>query len=132
MPSYTKNGQVRAGRAAQFMPFAALTGYYELARAQERVVEPRHEPTEEEALALSQVVMQVRRGDLIRVTFYQEDGYITRAGTVVAVEPAFRRLRMDELTIFFDDIRAIERCPSREEDGGRGGGSRRQPGRGNR
>ena len=29
-PNLTANGAVRAGRAAQFMPFAALTGYYEL------------------------------------------------------------------------------------------------------
>ena len=29
-PKLTANGAVRAGRAAQFMPFAALTGYYEL------------------------------------------------------------------------------------------------------
>ena len=27
-PKLTANGAVRAGRAAQFMPFAALTGYY--------------------------------------------------------------------------------------------------------
>lgn len=34
-PKLTANGTVRAGRAAQFMPFAALTGYYELVRKQE-------------------------------------------------------------------------------------------------
>lgn len=119
MPSRAKSGQAGAGRAAQFMPFAALTGYYELARAQERVAEPRHEPTEEEALELSRTVMRVRPGDLIRITFYREDGYMTRAGTVVAVEPAMRWLRLDGLTIPFDDILAIERRPAREEDGGR-------------
>ena len=34
-PNLTANGAVRANRAAQFMPFAALTGYYELVRKQE-------------------------------------------------------------------------------------------------
>ena len=34
-PKLTANGTVRAGRAAQFMPFAALTGYFDLIREQE-------------------------------------------------------------------------------------------------
>ena len=41
-----------ADRAAQFMPFAALTGYYDLVRERERVSEPRREPSEEEAAAM--------------------------------------------------------------------------------
>lgn len=52
-PKLTANGAVRAGRAAQFMPFAALTGYYELVRKQEITVEPKCELTEEKALELS-------------------------------------------------------------------------------
>ena len=39
-PKLTANGAVRAGRAAQFMPFAALTGYYELVRKQESLLSP--------------------------------------------------------------------------------------------
>ena len=34
-PSHCANGKTRARRAAQFMPFAALTGYYDLIREQE-------------------------------------------------------------------------------------------------
>ena len=34
-PNLTANGAVRANRAAQFMPFAALTGYFDLIREQE-------------------------------------------------------------------------------------------------
>ena len=53
-PRLTANGAVRANRAAQFMPFAALTGYYELVRKQEISVEPKCELTEEKALELSE------------------------------------------------------------------------------
>lgn len=109
MPEYTKNGRPRADRAAQFMPFAALTGYYELAREQECVVEPRRELTEEAAETLSRELVQVRRGDLIRVTFYDRDGYVTRAGVVAGVETVFHRLRLGTRSIPFDDICAIER-----------------------
>ena len=49
-PNLTANGAVRANRAAQFMPFAALTGYYELVRKQEITVEQKRELTEEKAL----------------------------------------------------------------------------------
>ena len=58
---FTANGRPRASRAAQFMPFAALTGYYELARRQERITEERHELTEDETIALSRTITQTRR-----------------------------------------------------------------------
>lgn len=108
-PAYTANGQVRASRAAQFMPFAALTGYYDLVREQERIVEPRHELTEEEAEELSRTVVQVRRGDLIRITYYDRGGYKTRAGVVKAVDPAHRLLRLGQEVVAFDDIWRITR-----------------------
>ena len=38
----------RADRAQQFMPFAALKGYYDLIRERERVAEPKRELTDEQ------------------------------------------------------------------------------------
>ncbi|WP_234346131.1 YolD-like family protein [Collinsella provencensis] len=111
----TANGQPRASRAAQFMPFAALTGYYELARQQERVTEPRHELTEEEALALSRTITQVKRGDMIRVTYYDWDAYRTASGMVARIDTTLRRLQIVKTVIPFDDIRSIERDAQIEE-----------------
>ena len=108
-PAYTANGQPRASRAAQFMPFAALTGYYELARQQERIAEARHELTEEEAEALSRTMAQVRRGDLVRVTYYDWDCYKTISGMVARIDTVYRRLQVVKTTIPFDDIRSLER-----------------------
>lgn len=108
-PARTASGQRRADRAAQFMPFAALTGYYELVRRQERVVQPRHELTEEEALALSRTMAQVRRGDMVRVTYYDWDCYRTVSGMVARIDPVYRRLQVVKTTIAFDDIRSLER-----------------------
>lgn len=105
----TANGQPRASRAAQFMPFAALTGYYELARKQERIVEPRHELTEEEALALSREMAQIKRGDLVQVTYYDWDAYRTVTGIVARIDTVFRRLQIVQTVIPFDDIRSIRR-----------------------
>ncbi len=46
-PALTSNGKRRASRAAQFMPFAALTGYYELIREQEILAQQRAEKNRE-------------------------------------------------------------------------------------
>lgn len=108
-PGCTANGRPRASRAAQFMPFAALTGYYDLARKQERIVEPRHELTEDEALVLSRAIMQVKKGDLVRVTYYDWDAYRTVSGVVASIDTTFRRLQVIKTVIPFDDIRSLER-----------------------
>lgn len=108
-PVRRADGRPRASRAAQFMPFAALTGYYDLVREQERIVEPRHELTEEEAEALSRTIVQVRRGDLVRITYYDRGDYITRAGVVEGVDPVRRSLRLGQRTVPFDDIWTIRR-----------------------
>ena len=46
----------RADRAQQFMPFAALKGYYDLIRERERVAEPKRELTDEAREAAGQGV----------------------------------------------------------------------------
>lgn len=105
---YTQSGRPRASRAAQFMPFAALTGYYQLVREQERVVEERHRLNEEEAAALSATLVAARRGDRLRVVHYDPNGYLERTGTVEEVDQVDRVLRLSDARIPFDDIRAAE------------------------
>lgn len=118
---FTANGRPRASRAAQFMPFAALTGYYELARRQERITEERHELTEEEALALSRTITQIKKGDLVRVTYYDWDAYRTVSGVVARIDTTFRRLQVVQTVIPFDDIRKIDRDAHRTGHNGRMG-----------
>ena len=107
-PGLTANGAARANRAAQFMPFSALTGYYELVRKQEITAEPKHDLTEEAAVELSQMLDGVRRGDLLRVTYYDVYGYRTRTGIVDEVLPSFQKLKLRDITIGFSDIYKIE------------------------
>ncbi|MDY2777837.1 MAG: hypothetical protein SOU51_05610 [Collinsella sp.] len=104
-----RSGRPRADRAAQFMPFAALTGYYRLVRECERVGEERHELTEEEAATLSHDLMALRPRDLARVTYYDWDSYVTRTGVVDGIDIARRRLKLDGRAIAFDDILSIGR-----------------------
>lgn len=103
----TASGRPRADRAAQFMPFAALRGYYELVEERKRVVEERHELTEEEAEALSRTVAEVRRGQIVRVTYYDRDAYTTMTGCVARIDLIGRELQVVKTRIALDDIRAL-------------------------
>ena len=98
-----------ADRARQFLPFAALRGYYDLVRKQERVVEPRHELTEEEALYLSTCVAGLRKGDMVRVEYYDTDAYVIALGMLSNIDTTFRTLTVVKTRIAFDDIRRVER-----------------------
>lgn len=94
-------------RARQFMPFMALKGYFELCREQERCPAPRRELTEEEALELSRMVASLQRGDMVRITFYDQDAYVTRQGVLGELVPELRFLRLVHQRIDFDDIVSI-------------------------
>lgn len=106
-PARTASGRVRADRAAQFMPFAALRGYYELVHAQERVVEPRHELTEEEARELSETIYRVRRGQIVRAVHYDRDAYVTTTGCVARIDLIYRTISIVKTTIKLDDLRSL-------------------------
>lgn len=104
MPS---NRAPRASRAQQFMPFAALRGYYELIRERERIVQPKRELTEEEALALSRKLAQIKRRTMVRITHYDTDAYVTTHGMVSDIDYAFRTITVVRTVIRFDDIAAL-------------------------
>lgn len=110
-PRCTASGRPRADRAAQFMPFAALRGYYELVRQQERVKEPRHELTDEEAATLSSTISQLRRGQMVRVTYYDCDAYTTLTGCVARIDLVQRELTVVRTVIALDDIRELSVVP---------------------
>lgn len=98
-----------AERAAQFMPFAALTGYYDLVREQERTVEPRREVTDERAERVSSELARLRRGDLARVTSYEDGAYVTREGVVARVDVAARELQVVRARVRFADLWEVVR-----------------------
>ena len=65
----------QADRAAQFSPFAALTGFDALVRETARVTEKRRELTEEEKLRVDRVLREGwATGNPVRVTCFVPDG----------------------------------------------------------
>lgn len=98
----------RVERAQQFMPFAALKGYYDLIRERERVVEPKRELTDEEALELSQRLAQVERRSMASVIYYDGEAYVTACGLVSDIDLAGRTITIVRTRIPLDDIVEIK------------------------
>lgn len=97
-----------ADRARQFMPFAALKGYHELAREQERVRQPRQDTTDERAGELSRALARIGKGSLVRIVHYEDGAYQETQGMVSECSEALRTVTVVRRRIAFDDILDIE------------------------
>lgn len=96
-------------RARQFMPFAALRGFGDLIREQERIPEARRTLTEEDAARLSRRLLALERGTMASVTYYDGCGYRTVIGMIAEIDLTARRLRVVKTDIRFEDLYSIER-----------------------
>ena len=104
----TNNVQRHADRAMQFAPFAALKGYYESIRLQERITEPRKELSEDEAEAISSTLNKLKVGTTVKIRYYDIDSYTNIEGVVTEINPPYRRLKVVKTAIPFEDIYTIE------------------------
>ena len=91
-------------RAKQFMPFASLKGYFDLIREEQRIKEPKKSLSEEGATVLSFKLNQVKKGILVKVTYYNVDAYETMEGIVSNFDDTFRNITVVKKMISFDDI----------------------------
>ena len=108
-----------ADRAAQFAPFAALTGYDGMIEEEARITGSRSEPDEERRreldAALTEIVGKVAEHPPVRIVHFAPDTtkeggeYVTVEGRVRDVELPARRLVMkDGRAVRFDDILSVE------------------------
>lgn len=89
----------RADRAQQFMPFAALKGYYDLIREREL--------TDEQALELSRKLSQLKRREMACIVHYDGEAYVTARGLVSDIDLAARTVTVVRTRIPLDDIADI-------------------------
>ena len=102
-------------RAAQFSPFAALTGYDDQIAEAARLTDRRVELTEAEAAEIGRQLGRLKRGDGVELTYFVPDArkaggrYVTERVTVKQVLPAEGRLRlMDGRQIDIDAIIGVD------------------------
>lgn len=94
----------REERAKQFMPFAALKNYPEALRRREKIVVERTELSEEYRELLDLKLSQVRKNDMITVTYFCKGEYLKQTGMVSRIDVTARVLRIVNTKIPFDDI----------------------------
>ena len=106
----------RLSRAAQFAPFAALTGYDDLITETERQTDQRVELDEAQKDELDRDLRYLRENNKpAEFTFFvpdeRKDGgrYVTAQGRILKYDPIVRALLLDtDEVILLDDLREIE------------------------
>ena len=101
-------------RAKQFMPFAALKGYYEVINDRQTIREDKKELSDDECKVLSEKLTHVKKGSMVKVTYYQygsnekshekKGRYVTVEGMVWDIDEVSRVLTVVRTKIMFDDI----------------------------
>lgn len=94
----------KANRAKQFLPFAALKGYYDEIRNRSRIIEPRRERTEDENRQLSEIIQKLKKGMMVKIKFYLDDAYETKEGIVTHIDLTFKTVTIVKTRIDLDDI----------------------------
>ena len=109
----------RQNRAAQFAPFAALTGYSDAVRETARRTEARVELDENVKAVLDRKLQLLKeslgKGPEIVVTYFVPDlkkaggAYVTAKGRIRKLDPYGRRIVLEDGTeIFMERITALE------------------------
>ena len=104
-------------RAAQFSPFAALTGYGAAVDETARITDSRIELSDDAIAGINDVLSKLGQGDTVRLEYFVPD-HRKAGGTYMISEGRIRSLRTQERvlvltdgnTIPFEDIIAIEKA----------------------
>lgn len=96
-------------RAVQFAPFDALSGYSAMIAGLKEKTEDRRILSDEAAEALSQRLSETKKGDVVRLKYYDEASkkYRVLAGEVRDIDFVFRTLKIGKKVILFDDIEVL-------------------------
>ena len=94
-------------RAAQFSPFAALTGYDDQIAETSRLTDRRIELTEAEEDAISRALARLERGDVVDLTYFVPDKR-KAGGRYVTEKVTVKQLVAAEGKITTSDGRSIE------------------------
>ncbi|MBR1754079.1 YolD-like family protein [bacterium] len=96
-------------RAKQFMPFAALRGYYDLIKQCEKVKEPKKELLDKDAEEISNVLNTLQKGDLVEIKYYNTDAYEEITGMISEIDKNYEVLSIIKTKIKFCDIIKLQK-----------------------
>lgn len=99
-------------RAKIFMPFDALKGLREALREKEKIVTKKVDLTQDDILALSQTLQQVKKRQMVEVTYYDGENYTKIVGLVAQIDAIKKIVTVVQTSIKFEDI--LEICIKNE------------------
>lgn len=105
-----------ADRAKIFMPFDALKGYKEALREKEKVVVEKIELSEELVERLSYILFKLKKGNMVKVVYYENDEYIEVFGLISKIDYQSEYLVVVKKKIFWNNIYRINVYNEHDEE----------------
>ncbi|MBE6138100.1 MAG: hypothetical protein E7176_06885 [Erysipelotrichaceae bacterium] len=95
-------------RAKQFMPFDALTGYFELINEAEKLEINKRELTPDEEYKLNRVFLELKKGMVVHIVYYDKDAYYSKEGIISNINIELKYITIVKTRILFENILDIE------------------------
>jgi len=103
-------------RAKIFLPFDALKGLREALKEKERVLVDRKILSIEEKEKISKKLMQIVKGMIIKVVYFENNEYIELEGIVSKIDFIYKKIIIVKKEIYFTDIFKITSIDIKEEE----------------
>ena len=102
----------RSKRAKIFSSFDALSGLKEAIAAKERVTEPRRYLSDDAIAEINDALLSLQKGQLITIVYYgiYEQAYLQLTGPVIKVDPYWRNIQIEGVSIDFSEIFELIPC----------------------
>ena len=95
-------------RAAQFLPFKAVSGLDEAIAAKEKITVPKIELSEDSLRELDKKMHMIRKGMIVSVVYFHKEEYLKITGMVARLDVTARILQVVGTKIDFEDILDVE------------------------
>lgn len=103
-------------RAKIFLPFDALKGFQEALREKEKILVEKKILSIGEKEKISKKLIQVKKGMIIKVVYFENNEYIELEGMVSLINFTYKKLKIVKKEIYFNDILEITSEAIKEED----------------
>ena len=103
-------------RAKIFLPFDALKGFKEALREKEKILVDKKILSIEEKEKISKKLIQIKKGMIIKVIYFENNEYIELEGMVSLIDFVYKKLKIVKKEIEFTDILDIQSDEIKEEN----------------
>lgn len=99
----------KESRAAQFLPFNGLLGFYDLILEKRRPREPEQELSDDQLLRLDRIFKTLHKNDRVAVSFYDRGAYHKKEGILSDADLNRRTMTVGGRVISFTAVRSLRK-----------------------